>query len=58
MTVNGETLGVPLQVLDWHEVVNTTVGEESVAITSGPLCDSATVFGRRVHVRNDSVSAD
>lgn len=46
--VNDEVLGVPLAVLDWHEIVNTTVGGEPVAATYCPLCDSATVFNRRV----------
>ena len=48
--VNDEVLGVPLAVLDWHEVVNTTVGGEPVAATYCPLCDSATVFSRRVEL--------
>jgi len=43
----GEVLGVPLRVLNWHEIVNTTVGGEPVAATYCPLCDSATVFSRR-----------
>lgn len=46
--VNDEVLGVPLPVLDWHEIVNTTVGGEPIAATYCPLCDSATVFNRRV----------
>lgn len=48
--VGDEVLGVPLRVLDWHEVVNTTVGGEPVAATYCPLCDSATVFSRRVSI--------
>ncbi len=48
VTVGDQTLGVPLRVLDWHEVVNTTLGGEPVAVTYCPLCDSATVFSRRV----------
>lgn len=48
VTVGDETLGVPLAVLDWHEVVNTTVGGQPIAATYCPLCDSATVFSRRV----------
>lgn len=48
--VNDEVLGVPLAVLDWHEIVNTTVGGEPIAATYCPLCDSATVFNRRVDV--------
>jgi peroxiredoxin len=48
VVVGGDVLGVPLRVLDWHEIVNTTVGGEPIAVTYCPLCDSATVFSRRV----------
>ena len=48
--VGEEVLGVPLAVLDWHEIVNTTVGGEPVAATYCPLCDSATIFNRRVEL--------
>lgn len=44
----GEVLGVPLQILDVHEVVNTTLGGAPIAVTYCPLCDSAAVFSRRV----------
>jgi hypothetical protein len=44
----GETLAVALGVLDWHEIVNATVGGEPIAITYCPLCDSVAVFSRRV----------
>ncbi|MEO1007688.1 MAG: DUF3179 domain-containing (seleno)protein [Planctomycetota bacterium] len=40
--------GVPLQVLDRHEIVNTTLSGAPIAITYCPLCDSATVFSRTV----------
>ena len=46
--VNQQRYGVPLDILDWHEIVNTTVGGEPIAVTYCPLCDSATVFSRRV----------
>lgn len=48
VTVGAETLGVPIGVLDWHEVVNTTIGGEAIAATYCPLCDSATVFFRTI----------
>lgn len=53
LSVNNEVLGVPLAVLDWHEIVNTTVGGEPVAATYCPLCDSATVFNRRVQLPSE-----
>ena len=46
--IGGEVLGVPLAVLNWHEVVNTTLGGEPIAVTYCPLCDSATAFSREV----------
>lgn len=48
--VGDDILGVPLRVLDWHEVVNATVGGQPIAATYCPLCDSATVFSRKVSV--------
>ncbi len=50
VTVGAETIGVPLRILDWHEVVNMTVGGQPVAVTYCPLCDSAAVFSRRITV--------
>ncbi|PDV99371.1 DUF3179 domain-containing protein [Candidatus Chloroploca asiatica] len=38
----------PLQVLMWHEIVNDTVGEQPVAVTFCPLCNTAIAFDRRV----------
>lgn len=49
VVVGEDVLGVPLRVLDWHEVVNTTVGGQAIAATYCPLCDSATVFSRKVN---------
>lgn len=46
--VDGEVLGAPFRVLDWHEVINTTLGGEPIAVTYCPLCDSASVFSRKV----------
>ncbi|MBI5863088.1 MAG: DUF3179 domain-containing protein, partial [Planctomycetes bacterium] len=51
VVVGEDVLGVPLRVLDWHEVVNTTVGGQPIAATYCPLCDSATVFSRKVGAR-------
>jgi hypothetical protein len=48
VTVGDETLGFPFRILNFHEIVNTTLGGEPVAATYCPLCDSATVFSRRV----------
>lgn len=51
IVVGDDVLGVPLRVLDWHEIVNTSVGGEPIAATYCPLCDSAAVFSRRITPR-------
>ncbi len=52
--MGGDVLGVPLAVLNFHEIVNTTVGGEPIAATYCPLCDSATVFKRTVGEGDDA----
>lgn len=46
--VGSDVRAYPLAILLWHEVVNDTVGGEPVAITYCPLCNTATVYGRRL----------
>lgn len=38
----------PLQILMWHEIVNTRFGDVPAAVTFCPLCYSSLVFDRRV----------
>jgi len=42
--INGEARAFPLNILLRHEIVNTTVGGEPVAVTYCPLCNSSLVF--------------
>jgi hypothetical protein len=48
VTVEGESRAYPLQILTWHEIVNTQFGDVPVAVTFCPLCNTAIVFDRRV----------
>jgi hypothetical protein len=48
LTVDGESRAFPLQILTWHEIVNTTSGGTPVAVTFCPLCNTAIVFDRRL----------
>jgi len=43
-----EARAYPLRMLNWHEVINDTVGGVPIAVTYHPLCASAVVFDRRV----------
>lgn len=46
---NGEARAYPIAILDWHEVVNDTVGRRPVLISYCPLCGTGMVFDRRVN---------
>lgn len=48
VTLGGESRAYPVRVLNWHEVVNDSLGGVPIAVTFHPLCDSAAVFDRRV----------
>jgi len=51
VAINGEAKAYPLRMLNWHEVINDTVGGVPVAVTWSPLTQSAAVFDRRVDDR-------
>ncbi len=53
-----EARAYPLRILNWHELVNDTVGGMHVLVTYCPLCDSSLVFNRTVggEVRDFGVS--
>lgn len=46
--VNGEARCYPLRVLNWHEIVNDTLGGVPIAVTYNPLSAGIAVFDRRV----------
>lgn len=48
VSVDNVTRAYPLQVMTWHEIVNTEFGDTSVAVTFCPLCNSAVAFDRDV----------
>ena len=46
--LGGETRAYPLSILNWHEVVNETIGRTPFAVVYCPLCDSVSVVDRRI----------
>ncbi len=46
-TLHNESRAYPLAILNYHEIVNDTIGQTPIAVTYCPLCDSAAVFDRR-----------
>lgn len=44
--INGEARAYPYGIMNWHEVVNDTVGGVPVTVSYCPLCDTMLVHGR------------
>ncbi len=49
--INGEAKAYPYGILNWHEIVNDTIGGLPVTITYCPLCDTGITFERVVNGR-------
>jgi len=58
VTVNGESRAYPHTLLDRHECINDTLGGVPIAVTYCPLCDSATIFDRRMGKGDQQVTLE
>jgi hypothetical protein len=47
--INGVARAFPLQIMTWHEIVNTEFGDKPVTVTYCPLCNTALVFDRELN---------
>ncbi len=47
--IDGDARAFPLKILDRHEIVNTEVGGEPVAVTYCPLCRSGFTYSREIN---------
>ncbi|MGR5286598.1 DUF3179 domain-containing protein [Vibrio maritimus] len=47
LVINGEAKAYPLNILNWHEIVNDTVGGERVLVSYCPLCGSGMAFSSK-----------
>ena len=41
---HGITRAYPIAILNWHEIVNDRIGQESIVVTYCPLCGTGMVF--------------
>jgi len=48
LEINGDARAYPYAILNWHEIVNDTVGDTPVSVTYCPLCETNTVFKREL----------
>ena len=46
VVVNGEAKAYPFGIMNWHEIVNDTVGGTNISVSYCPLCDTIIVFDR------------
>lgn len=46
--IEGDARAYPLQIMTWHEIVNTELAGTSVSVTFCPLCNSAVAFDRNI----------
>jgi len=49
---NGEVKAYPIKILNWHEIVNDTIGSEAVVVTFCPLCGTGMVFDGKINGKN------
>jgi len=47
VAINGEARAYPIRILNWHEIVNDTLGGVPIAVTFNPISRAAVVFDRR-----------
>ncbi len=47
VVVNGEAKAYPYGIMNWHEIVNDTVGGKNLTISYCPLCDTIVAFERQ-----------
>jgi hypothetical protein len=48
VVAGGEARAYPIAVLNWHELVNDTLGGQPILVSFCPLCGTGLVFDRRV----------
>jgi len=48
LSINNDTRYYPYKILNWHEIVNDTVGGEDVFITYCPLCATGVTYSRDI----------
>ncbi len=44
LLINGEAKAYPIKILNWHEIVNDSVGGQKVFVTYCPLCGTGMAF--------------
>lgn len=48
LVINGEAKAYPIKILNWHEIVNDTVGGQKVFVSYCPLCGTGMAFDAKI----------
>ncbi len=48
LTINGESQAYPINLLNYHEIINDTLGDRPIGVLYCPLCDSVSIVDRRI----------
>jgi len=48
VSLQGQAVAYPIRLLNWHEIVNDTVGKKKISVTFCPLCGTGIVFDRQL----------
>lgn len=54
LDIDGQHRFYPVQIMNWHEVVNDTIGGKDIAVTYCPLCGAGIVYDRNVDLSFDN----
>ncbi|PSO49900.1 MAG: hypothetical protein BRC33_04885 [Cyanobacteria bacterium SW_9_44_58] len=46
IVMNGEAKAYPYKIMNWHEIVNDSIGDINVTVSYCPLCDTIAAFTR------------
>lgn len=49
VTIKDQTRAYPINILNWHEIINDTLAGVPIAVIYCPLCDSVSVVDRRIN---------
>ena len=49
LEINGAAKAYPINILNWHEIVNDKIGDKAFAVTYCPLCGTGAVFSADIN---------
>ncbi len=54
--IGSSAVAYPINILNWHEIINDEIEGVPIAVTYCPLCDSVAVFDRRLEAADGTIT--